>query len=94
MRRRTHRFLTLPVVPAGIEAAHALANSLTGAPATEVFASAASGRGALEPVGDAHPLRRTKWPEGWCIPIPMGRVAATAARAELRRFDSVPQQKE
>jgi hypothetical protein len=38
-------------VLAGIEAAHALANSLTGAPASEVFASAATGRGALEPLG-------------------------------------------
>jgi hypothetical protein len=48
-RRNAHWLLTLPVVLAGIEAAHALANSLTGAPASEVFASAASGRGALEP---------------------------------------------
>ena len=50
-RRSAHWLLTLPVVLAGIEAAHALANSLTGAPATEVFESAASGRGALEPLG-------------------------------------------
>ena len=50
-RPNTHWLLTLPVVLAGIEAAHALANSLTGAPASEVFESAASGRGALEPLG-------------------------------------------
>ena len=50
-RRRGQWLLTLPVVLAGIETAHALANSLTGAPATEVFASAASGRGVLEPIG-------------------------------------------
>jgi hypothetical protein len=50
-RRNTHWLLTLPVVLAGIEAAHALANALTGAPASEVFESAASGRGALQPLG-------------------------------------------
>jgi hypothetical protein len=44
-RPNTHWLLILPVVLAGIEAAHALANALTGAPASEVFASAASGPG-------------------------------------------------
>jgi len=50
VRRQAVWLVTLPLVLAGIEGAHAAANAALGAPEGEVFATAASGRDALMPV--------------------------------------------
>lgn len=47
MRSRAAWLVTVPLALAGVEVAHATANRLVGAPASELFEGAASGRGAL-----------------------------------------------
>src|SRR5215470_10163322 len=47
MRKHAVWLVTLPVALVGIEAAHALANALFGAPASEVRESAESGAGLI-----------------------------------------------
>jgi hypothetical protein len=47
VRARAAWLVTVPLALAGVEVAHATANMLVGAPASEVFEDAASGRGSL-----------------------------------------------
>ncbi len=47
MKARAAWLVTVPLALAGVEIAHATANALVGASASEVFESAASGRGSL-----------------------------------------------